>query len=301
MLNAQGRIQGDCDAFARRIACCSKPIAARSPHSWRTLDRFIIMDDVELDGHLLHPHRARPRRPTRPATARCARRHPARLALADTLWLIQTRICGVPVAAYRRLPHQLAALRTLVRHRERPHALGCPARRWSRPLRHRSAAEALRVLEGTPRYGIDITRRAATSRRRPARPAPCTSPKAAISARRSSSASAPAAPCIAVSRSSRSHPNRRHCRSSSPPRAIAALPAASPAPLSTTARATVSGIVRGGRRRTPSRTRLLRRHCHPRHPSPACAHRDATLIGRFIHHARPAIRIHRHRSPQVHP
>ena len=60
------------------------------------------------------------------------------------------------------------------------------------------ALEALRILEGTPRLRHRHPRQA-TCRRRPPRPAPCTSPKAATSARRSSSASAPAATSTAPS------------------------------------------------------------------------------------------------------
>jgi folate-binding protein YgfZ len=56
VLNAQGRIQGDLTAFAEPAALLLKTARERIPSLMSLLDRFIIMDDVELTD--LSGHRA---------------------------------------------------------------------------------------------------------------------------------------------------------------------------------------------------------------------------------------------------
>ncbi len=134
VLNAQGRIQGDCDAFSLPDHLLVLTDRSQVPALMAHFDRFIIMDDVALEDIFLHPHRAWPRRPTRPAAAGCARRHPARRHLRHSLAHPDPHLRRAR-PAYRRLPHDLTALRAVVRKRERPHVVGCPARRWRCALR----------------------------------------------------------------------------------------------------------------------------------------------------------------------
>src|SRR5438270_10248913 len=96
VLNAQGRIQGDCDAF--RLPDHLLVITDRSqvPALMAHFDRFIIMDDVALEDISS----------TRTALGLAGPVAPRLLAAlgvqlpptaADGPWLMQTRICGVPV------------------------------------------------------------------------------------------------------------------------------------------------------------------------------------------------------------
>ena len=48
ILNAQGRIQGDAQVYALSDALILETDRSQLAHLWAHLDRFIIMDDVEL-------------------------------------------------------------------------------------------------------------------------------------------------------------------------------------------------------------------------------------------------------------
>jgi folate-binding protein YgfZ len=158
VLNAQGRIQGDCDAF--RMANHLLVITDRSqiPALLAHFDHYIIMDDVAIEDIS----------ETRTALGLAGALAPQLLtalgittlptATPDALWLLQTRVCGVPVQLVGGYPTALPRfelwcanenVRTLWEVLLTAGAIPCGLR----------AAETLRVLEGIPRYGIDITSR----------------------------------------------------------------------------------------------------------------------------------------------
>jgi folate-binding protein YgfZ len=157
VLNAQGRIQGDCDAF--RLADQLLVLTDRSQISalMAHFDHFIIMDDVALEDVSS----------TQTALG-VAGPHAPRLLAAlgvslpvptpDVLWLMQTRICGVAVqltggysTASPRFELWCANenARMLWDVLIAAGAIPCGLR----------AAETVRVLEGTPRYGVDLGER----------------------------------------------------------------------------------------------------------------------------------------------
>lgn len=163
VLNAQGRIQGDCDTF--RMADHLLVLTDRSqlPALMGHFDHFIIMDDVALEDISS----------TRTALGLAGPLAPQLLAAlgvsvpkvaappadeSNTLWLLETRICGVPVQLTGGYPTTSPrfelwcaneSVRMLWDVLLAAGAVPCGIR----------AAEALRVLEGTPRYGLDLSER----------------------------------------------------------------------------------------------------------------------------------------------
>ncbi len=161
VLNAQGRIQGDCDAY--RMADHLLVVTDRSqvPALMAHFDQFIIMDDVAVEDISA----------TRTALGLAGPAAPKLLAAlgvslpkaaeppatADARWLLETRICGVPVQLTGGYPGQprfelwcaSENVRMLWDVLLAAGALPCGLR----------TVEALRVLEGIPRYGVDITSR----------------------------------------------------------------------------------------------------------------------------------------------
>ncbi len=155
LLNAQGRIQGDCLLFreahppepaAFLLATDGAQIEAITGH----LDRYIIMDDVELspafadesDIMLLGPE----------APQALARLHlpaldPSHLALADTphgaVLVLASPGALVPRYELRAPAATLAALCTDLQNADIPEV-------------GPEILEGLRLLEGTPRFGTDI-------------------------------------------------------------------------------------------------------------------------------------------------
>jgi folate-binding protein YgfZ len=157
VLNAQGRIQGDCDAF--RVADQLLVLTDRSqiPALMAHFDHFIIMDDVALED-------ISAARTALGLAGPLASQLLAALGVSlpastpDVLWLMQTRICGVAVqltggssAASPRFELWCASesVRTLWDVLLAAGATPCGLR----------AAETVRVLEGTPRYGVDLGER----------------------------------------------------------------------------------------------------------------------------------------------
>jgi folate-binding protein YgfZ len=156
VLNAQGRIQGDCDAY--RIADHLLVITDRSqiPALMAHFDRFIIMDDVAIEDIS--------------STRTClglAGPLAAQLLGAlgvqfptggGGLWMLQTRICGVPVQL-------TGGFATVSPRCEIWCANESVGMLWQVLLAAGAvpcglrAAEALRVLEGIPRYGVDLVER----------------------------------------------------------------------------------------------------------------------------------------------
>ena len=166
VLNAQGRIQGDCDAY--RMADHLLVVTDRSqiPALMEHFDHFIIMDDVALED--ISATRtalglAGPLAPQLLAALGVSFPKPvAPPATADALWLPETRICGVPV--------QLTGQWTGGYPGQSPRfELWCANENvrmlWDVLLAAGAipcglgAVEALRVFEGIPRYGVDITSR----------------------------------------------------------------------------------------------------------------------------------------------
>jgi folate-binding protein YgfZ len=167
VLNAQGRIQGDCDAFQLPDHLLVITDRSQIPALMAHFDRFIIMDDVVLEDISA----------TRTALGLAGPLAPQLLAAlgvsvpqaaaapaspSDHLWLLETRICGVPVQLTAQLsggyPGQSPrfelwcaneSVRMLWDVLLAAGAIPCGIR----------AAEALRVLEGTPRYGVDLGER----------------------------------------------------------------------------------------------------------------------------------------------
>jgi folate-binding protein YgfZ len=158
VLNAQGRILGDCDAYSLADHLLVITDRSQIPALMAHFDHFIIMDDVVLEDISS----------TRTALGLAGPLAPQLLAALgvslpaastpNTLWLLQTRICGVPVQLTG--GYATASPRfELWCANESVHML------WDVLLAAGAipcgirAAEALRVLEATPRYGVDIVER----------------------------------------------------------------------------------------------------------------------------------------------
>jgi folate-binding protein YgfZ len=157
VLNAQGRIQGDCDAFRRPDHLLVITDRSQVPALMAHFDHFIIMDDVALEDISSTRTALGLAGPLAPQLLG-ALGVPLPTAASDSLWLMQTSICGVPV--------QLTGGYPTVSPR---YELWCASENvrmlWDVLLAAGAvpcglrAAEALRVLEATPRYGIDLTER----------------------------------------------------------------------------------------------------------------------------------------------
>jgi folate-binding protein YgfZ len=157
ILNAQGRIQGDCDAFRLPDQLLVLTDRAQISALMAHFDHFIIMDDVALEDISS----------TRTALGLAGPLAPQMLAalgvtlpaaVPNTLWLLQTRISGVTIeliGGYRTaLPRfelwcATENVRVLWDVLLAGGAIPCGLR----------AVESLRILEATPRYGIDLNDR----------------------------------------------------------------------------------------------------------------------------------------------
>lgn len=157
VLNAQGRIQGDCDAFRMADHLLLLTDRNQVPALMAHFDHFIIMDDVALEDVSASRTALGLAGPLAPQLL-AALGITLPTASADVLWLLETRICGVPAHLIGGFPGQAPRfelwcanenVRTLWDVLLAAGALPCGI----------AAAEALRVLEGIPRYGIDISSR----------------------------------------------------------------------------------------------------------------------------------------------
>jgi folate-binding protein YgfZ len=158
VLNAQGRILGDCDAYSLVDQLLVMTNRSQIPALTAHFDHFIIMDDVVLED-------VSSTRTALGLAGPLALKLLAALGITlpaasapSTLWLLQTRICGVPVqltggypTASPRFELWCASenVRMLWDVLLAAGAIPCGIR----------AAEALRVLDATPRYSVDITER----------------------------------------------------------------------------------------------------------------------------------------------
>ena len=163
VLNAQGRILGDCDAYSLADHLLVITDRTQIPALMAHFDHFIIMDDVALEDVSATRTAlglAGPLAPQLLAALGVSVPEAAALPAATpgALWLLQTRICGVPVqltggypAASSRFELWCANehVRILWDVLLAAGALPCGI----------GATEALRVVEATPRYGVDLSDR----------------------------------------------------------------------------------------------------------------------------------------------
>jgi folate-binding protein YgfZ len=157
VLNTQGRIQGDCDAFRLPDRLLLHTSADQLPSLLAHFDRFIIMDDVELrdlSGEITALGLAGPQAPAVLASLGIspAPAAPSLYSLEDAtlagipVQLIRTHSPRVPRFELWFAPEHTAAIWTaLTAASAQPVGL--------------DALETLRVLEATPLYGTDITDR----------------------------------------------------------------------------------------------------------------------------------------------
>ncbi len=142
LLNAQGRIQGDGDVYATPAALLFATDRAQAPRLAAHLDRFIIMDDVELtpEQGVSAIGLAGPRAAQALAEAGFAAPPPGAFVESQTALLAHTRsdmytlwVADLDVVSWWERLGQAGATPCGVQ-----------------------AVEALRVLAGIPRYGADI-------------------------------------------------------------------------------------------------------------------------------------------------
>jgi folate-binding protein YgfZ len=160
VLNAQGRILGDCDAYSLADHLVVMTDRSQIPALMAHFDHFIIMDDVALEDVSATRTALGLAGPLAPQLlAALGVSVPEAAALpAGALWLLQTRICGVPVQLTGGFPAASSRFELWCANEHvrmlwdvllAAGALPCGIR----------ATEALRVLEGTPRYGVDLSER----------------------------------------------------------------------------------------------------------------------------------------------
>ena len=155
ILNAQGRIQGDAYIYRTADALWLDTDRSQAPRLLAHLDHFIIMDDVELQ-------------PLDDVTTGIMLRGPKSAAILDALGmnasnlaqleLTQAMLQEVPVT----LVHSydvLAPCYELWFPPEHTSTIWTALVNTGAQPAGIQAVEALRILEGTPRYGVDITDR----------------------------------------------------------------------------------------------------------------------------------------------
>jgi folate-binding protein YgfZ len=157
LLSVQGRIQGDCYVYRRAADLLLDTSIDQVPALMKHLDHFVVMDDVELTDvsrdwtalSLAGPHAPQVLAtlgfsPSSPALEN-ARMSSTRIGEVPCT-IIETRQVVVPRYELWFAPeHVLAVWETL-------QAAGANPCGWE-------AMEALRVLEGTPLYGVDLNDR----------------------------------------------------------------------------------------------------------------------------------------------
>ncbi|HZD44664.1 MAG TPA: folate-binding protein [Acidobacteriaceae bacterium] len=158
VLNAQGRIQGDCDAFHLPDHLLVITDRSQIPALMAHFDRFIIMDDVALEDISSTRTALGLAGPLAPQLLAALGVSVPKTAASDNLWLMETRICGLPVQLTGGYPTAAPrfelwcaneSVRMLWDVLLAAGAIPCGIR----------AVETLRVLEGTPRYGVDLGER----------------------------------------------------------------------------------------------------------------------------------------------
>ena len=163
VLNAQGRILGDCDAYSLADHLLVITDRNQIPALMAHFDHYIIMDDVVLEDISF----------TRTALGLAGPLAPQLLAALGVSvpeaaalppftpgshWLMQTRICGIPLQLAGSYPGQSPRFELWCASENVRMLWDVLLAAGATPCGIR-AAEALRVLEATPRYGVDITER----------------------------------------------------------------------------------------------------------------------------------------------
>jgi folate-binding protein YgfZ len=162
VLNAQGRILGDCDTYSLADHLLVVTDRSQIPALMAHFDHFIIMDDVTLEDISSTPTALGLAGPLAPQLLAALGVSLPPAPAPNALWLMQTRICGMPVELTAQLtgsyPGQsprfelwcaTESVRMLWDVLLAAGAIPCGLR----------AAEALRVLEATPRFGVDLGER----------------------------------------------------------------------------------------------------------------------------------------------
>ena len=155
ILNAQGRIQGDCYIYRRSSDLLLDTDRSQAARLLTHLDHFIIMDDVQLQLldeattgiGLIGPHAE--------ALLESLGLHPSATA---PLHLVDTDLAGRSVSVVNAFSELRPRFEIWF---EPEHALptwNALTSGGATPIGI-DAVEALRILEGTPRYGVDITDR----------------------------------------------------------------------------------------------------------------------------------------------
>ncbi len=165
VLNAQGRIQGDCYIYRRADDLLLDTDRSQAPRLLAHLDHFIIMDDVEL-----HPldESSTGIGLTGPQAASTLQTLGFNAADLAPMRLIETNLAGAPITLAPITLDTVTLVQAFGQLRPRfelwfapEHALAL----WNALTSAGAtpigidAVEALRILEGTPRYGVDITDR----------------------------------------------------------------------------------------------------------------------------------------------
>jgi folate-binding protein YgfZ len=157
VLNAQGRIQGDCDAFHMADHLLVVTDRSQIPALMAHFDHYIIMDDVALDDLSATRTALGLAGPHAPQLLAALSVTPP-VATPDTLWLLQTSVCGVPVQITGGYPAMSPRFEIRCATENVRMLWDVLLAAGATPCGLR-AQEALRVLEGIPRYGVDITSR----------------------------------------------------------------------------------------------------------------------------------------------
>jgi aminomethyltransferase len=157
VLNAQGRIQGDLTAFMQEDSILLETSRSQLPALLAHLDRFIIMDDVELadisdlrQGLLIAgPYALR----TVQELGGTPCSTPPAAQTSTSLSLKQTAYRGTPVQLIRAYSPLVPCFEIWAD----PSTIAqIGAELATIPTATPKALEALRILSGTPRYGVDI-------------------------------------------------------------------------------------------------------------------------------------------------
>jgi folate-binding protein YgfZ len=158
VLNAQGRIQGDLNAFALEESILLETDREQIPALLAHLDRFIIMDDVELadisdqrNGILIAGPRAL--RTVQELGGSPCSVPPSTTQLSTDISLKQTAYRGAPVYLVKAYSPLVPRFEVWA---DRETMAQISTELASNPKVSAEALEQLRILSGTPRYATDV-------------------------------------------------------------------------------------------------------------------------------------------------
>jgi folate-binding protein YgfZ len=153
ILNAQGRIQGDGYVFRDADDLLLETDRAQAPRLLAHLDHFIIMDDVELqelDATTTTLGLAGPKAPEILAALG--------LPVPEKLAFVQTALHGIPLTVVRVFGVLVPRFEIWLATEHVSEVWTALAEAGAAPAGF-AALQSLRILEGTPLYGADITDR----------------------------------------------------------------------------------------------------------------------------------------------